>query len=199
MVRAGETGAEYSRENILIIRVLRGPETISIENKSGGRVDEQKGLCPLSASGAGPAEPRQPAPLTPAAPRPRRSRPGRREGGRKGQGEKSAAGAAGRDEEKGRFVSQKCRGNRMGSPAPLNRCCGGQAGEQPAWESHRPPRGWMGAEPGDPGYPQPLPRASHAAAASRRRGRRRSSSPAPDAHAVCNKKSVSGSSAGAGR
>lgn len=136
--------------------------------------------------------------LTPAAPRPRHCRPGRGVGEKKGQGARRTAGLAGWDEEKGRFVPRKCRGSRMGSPgssAPLLRRSGwGTAG------AGKPltPAG-IGSEAGEPGYPQALPRAPHAAAASRRRGQRCSSSPAPDAHAARNKKSVSGSAAGVGR
>lgn len=80
--------------------------------------------------------------LTPAAPRPWHSWPRRGEGGKNGQGVKRTAGAEGRNEDKGRFVPQKCKPAGWDPPAPLHSCCGGQAGEQPARESRRHPRAW---------------------------------------------------------
>lgn len=99
--------------------------------------------------------------LTPAAPRPWRSWPQRGEGGKKGQGAKRTAEAAGRNEDKGRFVPQKCKGAGWDPPAPLHSCCGGQAGQQPARESRRPPRecgqsqGTRGTRSPCPGLPTP--------------------------------------------
>lgn len=98
MVRAGREGGKYSRENTSIIRVLRRPGMVSVENKRRGGAVGQNGLCPLLARGSGPAEPR-----------------GGREGGQKGQRAERTAGAAERDVEKGIYVPHKSRGSRMGS------------------------------------------------------------------------------------
>lgn len=81
-------------------------------------MDGQKGQGPLLASGAGPAGPLQPAELPPSAPRPRHPRPGQGEGSGDREGGKRTSGTAGRAEEKGRFVPQKCEGSRIASSGP---------------------------------------------------------------------------------
>jgi len=154
-------------KNVLIIRVLRAAEIISGKNKrGGGGVDEEKGQCPLWAPGAGSAG--QP-PWPP--------RPGR------GQGGANSRGGAGR----GNLRATEVRWSVMGSPRP--RCCGVEEGAEPARERGR------GAEPGTRvlGGSQLLPRGPHAAASNSEPGDPLSSLPAPDAHTVCNEKSVSGS------
>lgn len=156
-------------------------------------MDGQKGQCPLLAPGAGPAGPWQPAAASRSAAAPAPPGPGKGRAAGIDRGRSAPLGRRGGPRRREDLCHRSASGAEWDPPVPLHLCCGGEAEEEPARESRRrPPQGW-GAEPRDRGTPSPFPGLPTPQPAPRRQGRPRSSLPAPDAHAVCNEKSVSGS------